>query len=104
MIGETMPEQYYKEPVLTQFYMNQQVREFIEFGYISFSNPLVLRQYEENLMGNKLEYKIVRGLGDSGLTIVVCKPEKFRHFMNRLDAEIERTEKILAKKKAAKHS
>lgn len=87
-----------------QFYMNQQIKEFTEQGSVEFSNENFLHEYESLLKQQNLAYKVVRGLGDYGVTISLCTPEKYPQVANRLNHEINRLEKLLAIKKSAQQT
>ena len=87
-----------------EFYINSQIKHFQQWGSVEFSNDDCLPEYENALRRANLAYKIVRALGDYGITISLCTPAKYPDVVRRLDYEITRLEKILALKKSAQQT
>lgn len=87
--------------MISPFFMNTQIKELIEFGYIEFSNDDLLPEYETELQRRKVDYRIVEGLGEYAVTIAICTPRRYRQFVNQLNREIVEARAVLAAKERA---
>lgn len=62
---------------MTKSYANMKVDDFSLKGRpIEFSNPTFLSEYEKELKSRGLDYVVVKGLGDWGITWAIIVPEE----------------------------